>query len=75
MSDVPAPGSPIAPGQRMPRAVWTDGAGTRVEVIALDTQRGPVVAYKVTRGGLWLGDYQSPEELVKVVDLAALDEL
>ena len=59
----------------MPRVVWTDGAGTRVEIIELTTQRGRIVAYKVTRAGLWLGDYQSLEELATVVDLAELDQL
>jgi hypothetical protein len=33
----------------VPHVVWTDGAGTRVEVIKLATQRGRIVAYKVTR--------------------------
>ena len=50
-------------------------ASSPIEVIELSTQRGRVVAYKVTRGGYWLGDYQSLDELGKVVDLADLDEL
>jgi hypothetical protein len=36
---------------------------------------GRVVAHKVTRAGLWLGAYQSPEDLATVVDLAELDQL
>jgi hypothetical protein len=47
--------------ERPPPMVWTDGAGTRVEVIELLTQRGRIVAYKITRGALRLSNYQSLE--------------
>ena len=75
MTDSPPPDTWLGDGPPPPRVVWTDGAGTRVEVIDLHTQRGRIVAYKVFRAGQWLGDFQSLDDLAKVVDLGSLNVL
>ncbi|HEY3718192.1 MAG TPA: hypothetical protein VGL39_27005 [Jatrophihabitantaceae bacterium] len=75
MTDIPPPDAWLGEGPPPPREVWTDGGGTRVEVIDLHTEQGRIVEYKVFRAGQWLGDFQFLDDLARVVDLASLGVL